>query len=165
MKKLPMNLALIASIMPSYCFAIDKSFTLDVGKPSYNIVYHYTKKSNLVTPDPNALVLHYDNGLFKDIEPHLTAYGLYSFEGSMQDKVMYGYYTLIPEKNNKVVYIKITYFNKSKRFQEVIIMPNGQKAQEEGYFEVRPNLYPNPELISWASESNIIAKMSFPGNK
>ena len=165
MKKLLLNFALFASVLPSYSFAIDKSFTLEVGKPTYNIVYHYTKKSNLVTPDPNALVLHYDNGLFKDIEPHLTAYGLYSFEGSMQDKAMHGYYTLIPEKNNKVVYIKITYFNKSKRFEELIIMPNGQKALEEGYFEVKPNPYQNPDLISWASESNIIDKMSFPNNK
>ncbi|WEX08448.1 hypothetical protein [Chelativorans sp. AA-79] len=112
--------------------------SIEVKNPGIYIRYNFTKKENTSSLDTTTSAEHFSNRIFRLFEDNKTWYGLYAFDGNPEtDEKFIGYYLNAPrDKNDSVLYIKIHYDNKTHKFKEELIMPDGKKVFEEGTFEI-----------------------------
>lgn len=111
---------------------------LKAAEPGLHIQYHFTKKENASNLDPHPSAEHFRGGVLRLNEDGKIWYGLYAFEGDpKKDATFRAYYLNHPrDEEDKVLYIQMDYDNRTRRFKEELIMPDGRKVFQEGTFEI-----------------------------
>lgn len=106
--------------------------------PGLHIQYHFTKKENTSSLDAHPSAEHFPGRVFRLNEDGKLWYGLYAFEGDpKKDATFRAYYLNHPrDEEDKILYIQMDYDNRTRRFKEVLIMPDGRKVYQEGTFEI-----------------------------
>jgi hypothetical protein len=113
---------------------------ISVVLPGLYVKYHFTKKENTSSLDRNPSAEHFSNRIFRLFEDGKIWHGLYAFDGDpVKDRRFTGYYMNFPrDAEDFVLYIEIDYDNKTGKFKEKLILPDGKKVLEEGTFEIVP---------------------------
>lgn len=110
---------------------------VNVVGPGVHIKYHFTK-ADKNTVDRNPSAEHFPNRIFRLNEDNKVWYGFYAFEGNpTKDRKFTAYYLNAPrDEKDPVLYIRIDYDNKTHKFKEELITPDGKKVLQEGTFEI-----------------------------
>ncbi|YBV96803.1 hypothetical protein M1D80_07750 [Phyllobacteriaceae bacterium JZ32] len=110
---------------------------MKVVGPGIHIKYHFTKAEK-DTVDRNPSAEHFPNRIFRLNEENKVWYGFYAFEGNpTKDRKFTAYYLNAPrDEKDPVLYIRIDYDNKTHKFKEELITPDGKKVLQEGTFEI-----------------------------
>lgn len=123
-----------------------------IGQPTIGIAFQYTRKDPVLSPDMYDLVLHYDSGLFKNIEPHLEVIGTHAVVGDWNDSTVAIYYMLPPSLDNpKTIFLTVEFDTQTQTFVERIYLPNGAVVEEAGNFRIVENAHPDPSTAIWSA--------------
>ncbi len=123
---------------------------VEIGAPTFNIFLKYEK---LYEPKPfrDAVVLLYDNGVYKILSPGENHYGVYVIKGMFQQVWEMNFISL-PHADwyDNVAQHTLNFNADTKLFGQRAYLPSDPDIpKQHGSFQMHPNTITDPREVNW----------------
>ncbi|MGO1079212.1 hypothetical protein [Inquilinus sp. CA228] len=128
------------------------------GKPTYVQLHRY-KKMFEKQPFSDAILMYYDNGIYKIISSGEEYYGVFVIDGRFDDERYTIHYASLPSTDwsNATAYHVLTFDSSKKHFEQSAVVPiDGRVPQQFGVFETSENMIANPIFVHWENSKHFM---------